>query len=153
MFDRKYAARDRRKSRGLISKLHMADVAEYKTRRTEPLPDEGFDPVDLGMIDDHLDEYYRRTITPEQWRAYTTPQPFTAHSAEPTHGGKKMKDPTTPWRGFMAALKDTAKDLRKRGKKQEAKAFASKWLKDGPMPAAPTFEEQVAKAGGRIVRI
>lgn len=159
MFQREYAARDRRKPRGLIAKLHMADIAGFRDRRQEQADDIGAEPPKDPMAVYASQGWSRtllRTLTTEQRRLYFTPQPFCTvpdGGTDPRKQGGKMerRDPT--WRGFMSALKDTAKDLRKQGRKDEAKAHEQKWLGDGPEPPMPTQAQVISKAGGRVVKI
>jgi hypothetical protein len=137
MFNRKYAARDRRKSRGFIAKEYMADIAAHRDERQSPLPDVGHDATDLGMIDDHLDEYYRRYISPELWARYTTVVPFCtvpSGGVDPNKGLKRRRI-----KGEVALLKSMS-----------AESIAK--LSD-ELPPVPTFAEQVAKAGGRPLMI
>lgn len=162
MFERKFAGRDRYKSRRTNRTLYyrargsIESLIAFKTERAAPVDDIGRDPVDVFALSKDLNEYYMLWINQEVWDRYTKPQPFCTvpeGGTDPKKRGGKMerKDPT--WRGFMSALKQTAKDKRKAGEKDEAKAFEAKWLGDGPEPPMPTQAQIVAKAGGRVVNI
>jgi hypothetical protein len=65
-------------------------------------------------------------------------------------GGRKNNEPV--WRELFRSLKDEAKALEREGKVEQAGLVKAKYLAEGEMPPVPTFEEQVAAAGGRVVQ-
>lgn len=144
MFNRKYAARDRRKPRLFICKLAMADRARFKLERALPLPDVGYDAVDLGLIDDLMDEYLRTQIDIETWRRYTTPQPFVtvpSGGRNPRRNGGRM-----PKNVFRKPTERAAEKALVAAFSKEAREKLSDEL-----PPLPTQAELIAKAGGRAV--
>jgi hypothetical protein len=147
MFNRKFAARDRRKPRGLICKVYMADKAAFRDERQAPIPDVGHDPVDLGMIDDHLDAYYRRYISPELWARYTTVVPFCTVPEGGTDP-KKTQGGRMPRNYFRKPTEVKAEVALLRSMSKESVAKLSDEL-----PPLPTFEEQLAKAGGKVLSV
>lgn len=148
MIPNPYKSRDRRRNtfRYPGEKIMKAELAAFKTKRTMPADDVGFDPVDLGMIDDHLDRYFRRYISPDIWARYTTIVPFCTVPEGGTnpkkHGGVMTRNPfrkPTEVKAEVALLKSMS---------AESKAKLSDEL-----PPLPTFEEQLAKAGGKVLSV
>lgn len=172
MFDRKYAARDR--FHGKASRRHcyycgrrcfdpdnterdIKRAIAVKMAKTAPSAEIEPDIPEPDRYWDDVSEYNLSTLTPNQWREYTTPQPFCMvpdappERTLPRRPKMERRDPT--YRGFWSALKETAKDLEKQGRKEEAQAHRAKWLNDGPEPPMPTAEQIISKAGGRVVKI
>lgn len=146
MFEREYAARDRRKPRGRIAKEHMMDLARYRYAKQAPLADVGFDAVDIGLIDDLLDEHIRTHIPSELWLRYTTVTPFCIAPQGGTDP-KKLRGvrPKNPIRKptELAAEASLVKMF-----SQEAQS-----KRKDELPAEPTWAEQVAKAGGKTITV
>lgn len=140
MFDRRY--NDRK-----VKRLRYDNAIEvaFKLERSLPIEDVGHDPVDLGMIDDHLNEYYMRYITPAVWAKYTTIVPFCTTpigGVDPKKQGGRMKNP------FRKPTEDKAMRAVFNSFGAEAKAKLTDEL-----PPVPTFAEQLARAGGRTVSV
>jgi hypothetical protein len=146
MFDRKYAARDRRRNtfRYHGEKLMMAKLSALKTERTTPAPDVGFDAVDLGLIDDLLDEHLRTLISPDIWARYTVPVPFCTVPEGGTdpkkYGGVMTRNP------FRKPTEVKAELAILRSMSAEAKAKLTDEL-----PPLPTMEQIIADAGGKVL--
>jgi len=64
-----------------------------------------------------------------------------------------MAKPYDKERELLRAIKANIKTLRESGKREEAAGLEEQFLGDGAVPAAPTFAQQVSKAGGRLVRL
>lgn len=139
MFDRRY--NDRKVKR--LRYDNSIEVA-FKLERVIPIEDVEFDPVDLDMIDDNLNWYYLAKMSPELWDKYTTIVPFCTvpvGGTYPKKQGGRMKNP-----------------FRKPTEMAAIKNLASGWALDAKdksdeLPPLPTFEEQLARAGGRSVSV
>lgn len=148
MFNRKYNDQTKyhRGNRTLYYRAwgSIEVLVAFKLERSAPIEDVGHDPVDLGMIDDHLNEYYLRDISPELWARYTTPVPFCTVPEGGTDpkksGGRMTKNP------FRKPTEVKAEIALLRSLSAESKAKLSDEL-----PPLPTFEEQLARAGGKVL--
>lgn len=155
MFD-PYLWKDKAKrNRCRTSRCQMCRMTTKDKRKADerklPLPDVGLDAELYDIIDEidrGLDEYYRKTISSEQWRRYTTPQPFCTvpeGGANPQPKGVR-KMTRNPFR----------KPTERAAEVNLIKAFAADVAKaklSDELPPEPTFEEQLAKAGGRILTV
>jgi hypothetical protein len=145
MFNRKY--NDRRKSRPTARTIYykargsVLAFNAFKLTRSAPIEETGSDGEVYPWMSKAWSDVLLTTLTPEQLKAYTVPQPFcivpTGGAKPKTHGGKMAFRNPTEREAFRSLLK---------GMKAEVKAKQKTTL-----PPLPTFEEAIEKAGGRTV--